>query len=606
MLTKTKTSKALARSPRVYTYARFSSDQQKDGSSIARQDAFAERYAKANGLTLDRNLHMEDRGLSGYHGTNVKKGALGAFLDEVEAGTVIPGDTLIVESLDRLSRQEPLDARHYFDRLVRAGIVVVTSNDDKVFSRETVKKDSTLLLWADIVMTRAHEESANKAKNVRGAYRDKCERWTKGERGFLVGAPRAISSKGTIANGTDPEWVLYDREKKKFELVEPAVAAVHRVIALYREGYGSVEIARHVQDEGLHFSESWAVSKVQRIIAQPALIGTKVVVANGERYELENYYPALLSQREYDSLQLLVSRRGIRKGKAEIVPLVTGTKLAYCAFCGSPIVSQNLLSTRADGSQYFKRRLRCAHGYARGVKCEGDVDSCNAEVIERALFDFVGDQGNLDALLAVERGASPEMAKLAQRRAEVVALELKLAKYEKRMQDEDDPLTKTERRVLADTEAAFDKATLEVSHLEREAAIHTHRKPSTSKQWTKLREACLELDSDSRMTVRRMIVETFARIELSLRSVADRSHLALKLIGKGGVERQLILVRRTGELVAVRDLDRADNHVMRIERGPAFKFEIPSYEPAQPAPAAPVAKRATKRAPRARKETVPA
>ncbi|MCP3719126.1 recombinase family protein [Paraburkholderia sp. CNPSo 3281] len=565
MLMKTRPQKALARPPRVYTYARFSSAQQGDGSSIARQDAYAERWAKENGLTLDRSLRMEDHGRSAYKGAHLRKGgALGAFLHEIETGNVIPGDALIVENLDRLSRAEPLDSQELFGRIVRAGIAIITSNDSQVYSRETLRANRALLLVVDALWMRAHEESDSKAQRARGAYRAKCQRWLKGERGLLIGAPRAISSKGTIANGTDPWWTLYNRETKRFELVEPATSAVRRVLALYRQGYGSIEIARRLKDEGLALSESWPVSKVQRIIATPALMGVKVVLADGERYELPGYYPPIITPAEYDALQLLASKRGIRKGKGEIPALVTGTKLAHCGFCGSPLVSQNVRATKASGEEYVKRRLRCAHAYARGVKCEGDVDSCNAEIVERALFDFVGVQANLDALLSVEHCTSPEMQKLAGRRAEVISLEAKLAKYERRMQDEDDPLTRTERKVLADTETAFERAVQEVARLEREASIDTHRKPSTARQWAKLRKAALDLDTDARMQVRKMIVETFSRIEVWLRipgTVAGYEGLdtskciGMRVVSRHGVARHLVINRRDGDCIVIEDVD---------------------------------------------------
>ncbi|MGF6674048.1 recombinase family protein [Paraburkholderia tuberum] len=102
----TKAQSATSNTPRIYTCARFSSSQQADGSSIARQDAYAEAWAEQHGLILDRSLRMEDRGKSAHKGEHVKKGgALGAFIERIKAGDVVPGDTLIVENLDRLSRQ---------------------------------------------------------------------------------------------------------------------------------------------------------------------------------------------------------------------------------------------------------------------------------------------------------------------------------------------------------------------------------------------------------------------------------------------------------------------------------------------------------------------
>src|SRR5882757_2817482 len=92
--------------PRVYSYLRFSDPQQRDGDSTRRQDDEAKRYADKHGLVLDTALRMTDEGLSGYHGAKKKKGALGAFLVKVEDGEVPVGSILLVENVDRLSRED--------------------------------------------------------------------------------------------------------------------------------------------------------------------------------------------------------------------------------------------------------------------------------------------------------------------------------------------------------------------------------------------------------------------------------------------------------------------------------------------------------------------
>ena len=81
-------------------------------------------WCKTRGLALDESLR--DLGVSAYRGTNRAVGALRSFLDLVENGQVERGSYLIVESLDRLSREAVLDAAARLLDLIRAGIVVVT------------------------------------------------------------------------------------------------------------------------------------------------------------------------------------------------------------------------------------------------------------------------------------------------------------------------------------------------------------------------------------------------------------------------------------------------------------------------------------------------
>jgi len=96
---------------RVYSYLRFSDIRQKAGTSVERQEEYAAKYARENGMELDTQLTLRDEGLSAYHQKHVKKGALGVFLKAIEDGRVPPGSVLIVESLDRLSRAEPMIAQ---------------------------------------------------------------------------------------------------------------------------------------------------------------------------------------------------------------------------------------------------------------------------------------------------------------------------------------------------------------------------------------------------------------------------------------------------------------------------------------------------------------
>lgn len=51
---------------------------------------------------------MRDAGLSAFHQKHIKNGALGVFLEAVNAGSIPVGSVLIVEGLDRLSHAEPI------------------------------------------------------------------------------------------------------------------------------------------------------------------------------------------------------------------------------------------------------------------------------------------------------------------------------------------------------------------------------------------------------------------------------------------------------------------------------------------------------------------
>ena len=88
---------------KLYSYQRWSSAVQADGTSKARQSHAAEQYARDNNLEI---VEIVDSGISGFRSLNSKNGALSQFLDAVDAGLIIKNSYLYVESLDRITRDE--------------------------------------------------------------------------------------------------------------------------------------------------------------------------------------------------------------------------------------------------------------------------------------------------------------------------------------------------------------------------------------------------------------------------------------------------------------------------------------------------------------------
>jgi DNA invertase Pin-like site-specific DNA recombinase len=91
--------------PKAYSYIRLSSERQLLGVGLQRQLDLSRKYAKDHDLDLV-DESFQDLGVSAYHGDNLVEGKLGAFLDAVKDGTIERGSYLLVESLDRISRQK--------------------------------------------------------------------------------------------------------------------------------------------------------------------------------------------------------------------------------------------------------------------------------------------------------------------------------------------------------------------------------------------------------------------------------------------------------------------------------------------------------------------
>ncbi|MFC7736927.1 recombinase family protein [Roseomonas sp. GCM10028921] len=104
---------------------------------------------------------------------NTSKERIGAFLREMDMGVVPRGSVLVVESLDRISRQHPLDAPNQFQALLKVGIDIVTMTDRRLHSCTLVRDQPLLLMGSLMVMSRSNEESETKSRRIQDAFANK-------------------------------------------------------------------------------------------------------------------------------------------------------------------------------------------------------------------------------------------------------------------------------------------------------------------------------------------------------------------------------------------------------------------------------------------------
>ena len=116
---------------KAYSYVRMSTDIQLKGDSLRRQKESSKKYAEENNLELIETL--QDIGISAFSGKNSKDGALGVFIEAIESNKIEAGSYLLVESLDRLSRDDlsPELRTKYLDFIHRATESILTKIEDQ-------------------------------------------------------------------------------------------------------------------------------------------------------------------------------------------------------------------------------------------------------------------------------------------------------------------------------------------------------------------------------------------------------------------------------------------------------------------------------------------
>ncbi|KVK54528.1 hypothetical protein BCY90_14840 [Agrobacterium deltaense] len=372
---------------RAYSYVRMSTRKQLRGDSLRRQLERSKAFADEHSLLLDDSL--QDLGVSAWRGRNFKTGALGKFLAMVESGEIPKGSYLLIESLDRLSREAVPDALTLFMAIINAGIVIVTLGEDRqIYSRDRLNGDWTKLIIGLAVMSRGHEESQTKSERISAVAKRKRE--------------QAREGKGHITSIT-PAWIDAKRiDANRYEFTLNHHAETVRVIyELATRGLGATVIARKLNADGVPAFKSkdgWYQSIIKALLTRHDVIGIfqPHCMQNGKRVPdgdpIEGYFPAAIDKDLFLRVQTMRNNPGRpgRKGHT-FANLLTG--LCYCAHCDGPMTMK---MSRVKGNENG-RYLVCAN-YVRGHRCSDGNRHFRYEPLEAAILDHVKELNLADAL----------------------------------------------------------------------------------------------------------------------------------------------------------------------------------------------------------------
>lgn len=348
--------------PKAYSYIRFSTPDQIKGDSLRRQTELSKQYAEVRGLELDTTLNLRDLGVSAYDNSNIKKGALGQFLHLVENGRIESGSYLLVESLDRISRAQVMDALHVFLGILNAGISIVTLADGAIYSRESANDNWGSLVMSIVIMSRATEESATKSKRIRAAWDNK----------------RANVHIKRLTSRC-PYWMKPTFGDSGFELIPERVDVVKRIFQMAKEGIGNSTIVKRLNEETIStFSDKtngWQPSYVQKLLRNKAVYGafqmslqrSGEITSIGE--PIPNYYPPIMSKEEWLWVNSIRADRrtrgGVSKGK-HLSNIFSG--LLQCGYCGGSMVMGGYVKKKINGEKRSGKYVACSNG-RRGLGC---------------------------------------------------------------------------------------------------------------------------------------------------------------------------------------------------------------------------------------------
>jgi DNA invertase Pin-like site-specific DNA recombinase len=324
--------------PRAYSYLRFSTPAQAAGDSLRRQTEKAANYAAKNGLVLDTELKLTDAGLSGYDGTNVRVGALAAFLEEVRTKRVSRGSYLLIENIDRLTRADLPDAMELFWGLINAGIVVVTVGNEQRYSRESLAAEpyAAYAIVSDLI--RGNKESARKSELIAATYEKK----------------RRDAKNGKLFTRMLPAWLRWNDTTQRIEAIPERAKVVASIYGMMAQGRSPQRIAQILNEQGVPAWERagrsaayWHQSYVRKLLENYAVIGTYVphkatkdVTGRKQRTALEpieGYYPAVVDPELFEHVRARLRSTAARGRNANTEPKSIFAGVMKCRHCGGTV-----------------------------------------------------------------------------------------------------------------------------------------------------------------------------------------------------------------------------------------------------------------------------
>jgi DNA invertase Pin-like site-specific DNA recombinase len=410
--------------PLAYSYVRFSTPEQAKGTSYDRQIDLAQAYAREKGWQLAETTY-QDLGVSAFRHKNAQTGALRAFLKAVEDGDIPEGSHLLVESLDRVTRNAILDAQALFLLIINSGITLVTLADRREYSRESINANPTELIVSIAIMMRGNEESVTKSRRLSSTYERK------------RGTAEADAAAGKISKPFTrmlPAWLEWPKGAQGFSVIDERAQVVRNIFAMANDGMGQHAIAQKLDADGVPtFAEKgrrrrslhWQRTYIKHLLTNSAVVGVftphqKRTDAQGKRKRVpvatvEGYYPAIIERELFESVAArarTTAARG-RNAGGQIKSLFAG--LLKCSRCGGTVTRVAKANHVYLVCSLANRKAGCLHQAVRYEHVEGALRQNARTVIDDAPRGLETEEADakIAALEAVGDGLADQAQALA-------------------------------------------------------------------------------------------------------------------------------------------------------------------------------------------------
>lgn len=367
----------MSNKPRAYVYIRWSSKLQNDGDSRRRQELGVEEFINRTGVDIEETFR--DEGISGFTGQNLKIGALKDLMERVKKGTIRKGDYIVCESVDRLTRQDIWQAIEMLGNIMRAGVRIYTTTDQKLYDDYEGDTFSNFL-YLSMIAQRSHEESSLKRSRLKSVWHEK--RKTILEK----------KAQGKLLTSAAPIWLEVrtdENGKQYFHIKEDIVADIKTLLELLKtRGYrASLRVFNErYRKSDFHFREVY----LSKLLIDGRLFGNLTLKEiyqgdDGKRKHrvldvIENYYPKVVDFGVVEETRLAVKGRDFTMSGQYVSGSIENIfkHILKCGACGGA------LSIKTN-TKYYKGKPHKVYYY---LECKNHrIGSCFQRNINLSTFE---------------------------------------------------------------------------------------------------------------------------------------------------------------------------------------------------------------------------
>ena len=319
-------------------------------------------------------IEFRDLGISG-RGKNVKKGALGLILKKAESGELPPHTCLVVESMSRLTRDEPYDGIGLIRRLWDLDFTIAFTQG-KWRGEVLNGREPGIHGRIESALEAASFEWVDKSERRNGYEEKIVKQLSEGD--FSSFKPRKKGTKGNLY----PFWIYIDENTGKAKAFEEEKKLIQRIFNM-AETIGIGKTAKILKKEGVKSPLNGKSKYLSKDAISTCILKNRAVIGEKTKRGVVCYpFPAIITPEQFERVQGAKENRRFNRTFTsptdKTVNLFQG--VMRCGHCGGRmdvITRRRFVGTKKWAKGGEKVEVEMSFIQCHNAKADGDLN-CKA------------------------------------------------------------------------------------------------------------------------------------------------------------------------------------------------------------------------------------